>query len=630
MAKYKIYDELANVKSAYNQSVDLLEAESGGVGVIGGQRLSFSQRAKIRMIEFYSNSKYLNGQKDELGRDKPFYNIVNGVIDVENAAKDLDSKDMEVVDLDGNHSQDAFLFGKEVQVWMNFENWGKTLNDMRDVHSRYGSLLVKKHVYYDENNKKRICVQLPAWKNIWNDQVNLLGSPIVEIQWMLPSEIMKMTEWHKDQKEALIKYWKKTYPRKRRIPVYEMRGEFPRSFYKQMTDETTVMEDSTDYSYQLYYMGGEADGKLFNLYEEDDTEKVYKYLARKPKPGRAFGWGVIEEGEEAQVWTNDAVLKQFRALEYSSKVVGQSASKKLRGRNLLTEVDDGQVLEHEEGKPITTVPLVPAGGMPQFQSLIQQWYDQFEKASSAYDAQRGGQAKSHTPARLQSLQLQQSGSVFKTLRQEFGIFVSEIFNDWIMPFLAEQLTTEHILAAEFTPDELKELDNNYAIYETNKKAKEAILSGKIVSPEDYDAYMQTAKDVVAKGKGRRFLQIPKDKYKDLKAKLMFVTTGEQKDRAAILESVQNIMMMYMKNPAITQDPVLALLFKEIINMSGLGVSSIQLMAAIQEQAKQLQAQKAMMEANNANGGGGNPTGDNTPTPAAPVMAAPAGGMNARP
>lgn len=582
----KIFEELNKVKLNYNTRVNILQNADQSIGA-----LRFWQKDLIRMIEFYSSSKYLNGQKDELGRDKPFYNIINGVIDTENAAKDIDTKQIEIISMDGEHQDQAFMMNKELKIWMNQVNFGKTLNEMRDIHSRYGSLLVKKCTRIMQN-KKQVYVDMPAWKNVWNDQIDILGQPIVEIHWMTPSDVLSMKDWH-HQSEA-IKSAQQKDSNHSRVPVYEMRGWFPRSYFKEAVGKSDEIAegDHTDYSYQLYYMSGIVGQGMVSLYEEDDTEQVYKFLARKPKPGRSFGIGIPEEGEEAQVWTNDAVLKQYRALEYASKVVGQSASRKLKGRNMLTEVDDGQILEHEDNKPITTVPLVPPGGMAQFSGIISQWWDQFERASSAYNAQRGQQTLSHTPARLQMLLIQQSRAVYDNLRQDMGLLLEEIFNDWVLPSLVDGLTTEHILAAEFTSDELKELDHNYAVYQANEEATSRILSGQIVYPEDYESFIQSTKDSLAKNKSRRFLSIPKNYYQDLDAKVYVITTGEQKDKAATLDAINNIMMTYAKNPQALQDPVLALLFKEAVQMAGVGVSSLQLSTAITEQGKLAQAAQA--------------------------------------
>jgi len=393
----------------------------------------------------------------------------------------------------------------------------------------------------------------------------------------------------------------------KRIPVYEVRGEFPLAYFKEVAGKKPSVADQTKFSYQLYYFAGEYSEKPQNidtfgdsltpLYWEDDTERVYKYLARKKKSGRDFGVGVVEEGQESQVWTNDAILKQKRAMEYTSKVIAQTASKKLKGRNVLTEVDDGQILEHEPNNPISTVQLVPSGGLQQFNEVVQQWFSQFERATSAYSMQRGEVTTKNF--RLQNMALQQSSSVFHDLQEELGLFVEEIFMDWIMPFLASQLNAEHILAHEFTVEELREIDNNFATYHANEVVTRAVLSGKVATPDDYEKAKQGATQVIQQTKGQRFLSVPKDYYKKFKASITVSVTDEARNnKAMVLESLTNIMSIYVKNPNIAQDAVLMQLFMKIVELSGSGISPISIVGAVQEQAK------AQAEAAKNGGGGG--------------------------
>src|ERR1035437_8307250 len=105
-----IQQELNLIKLNYDKTIQLV---SGSASTIIGQRstapLLFSQKGQINTIEFYNNSKYLNGQLDELGREKPFFNILNAICDVENTAKDLDTKDINITSDDGNHYLESWL-----------------------------------------------------------------------------------------------------------------------------------------------------------------------------------------------------------------------------------------------------------------------------------------------------------------------------------------------------------------------------------------------------------------------------------------------------------------------------------------------------------------------------------------
>lgn len=594
----KIVSEVRIVKENYDKTINIVSG------------LYFKQKDVIRMIEFYSSSKYLGSQKDEHGHEKPFFQILNGMCDIENAAKDLDTKDVSVTCDDGNHYIESFLMTRDIYEWMKTVAFGVTLNNMRDEHTRYGSLLVKKCTETKTDpatgkQTKMLTIELPEWKNLITDQVNILGGPIIEVHFMTPSDILKKRGiWDKKGVDAVMEKAEKA-PGKR-IPVYEVRGEFPKSYFKELDQQgyQPTKKDQRAFSYQLYYFAGEIPNqtndeniavsnfseKLIPLYWEDDTERVYKYLARKKKAGRSFGVGIFEEGEEAQVWTNDIVIKQKRAMDFTTKSILQTASKKLKGRNTLTEVEDGAILEHEDNKPITAVPLLPSGGLTQYPAIIQQWFAQLERVTSAYAMQRGEVTTKNF--RLQSLALQQSSAVFKDLQEELGLFVQEIFQDWIMPYLAKQLNAEHILAHEYTPDELKEIDDSFATSAANQAAIQKFLSGKVMTAEQYAQERSNALSRIQQTKGQRFLKIPKDYYKNFNAKVTVSVTDEaRQNKALTLEALMQIMNIYVKNPQLATDPVLTQIFIKIVEISGAGISPIALVSAMQQQAK-LQAEAA--------------------------------------
>lgn len=592
---FKIIGEVNDLITNYN---------TGSLEIMNG--LYFSQSQMIRTIEFYSSSKYLLGQLDELGKEKPFYNIVNGICDVENAAVALNTADLQVTADEPEDFDKSFLITKELHNWMKEVSFERTLNELRDTRTRYGGVLAKKCMDTDEDeNKKILTIEVPEWKNLITDVLNIEDGVIIEKHYMSPAELARKKGIWDDVPEAIKLATKMRYDRNlpnqigtsKRVPIFEVRGEFPKMYFKEAEGSATTDDDLYDYSYQLYIIAGEQNGKQILLYKEDNTERVYKYLARKKKAGRALGIGVVEEGEQSQIWTNDAMQKWQRAFEYSSKVIGQSASRKLKGRNMLTEVDNGTILEHDDAKPITAVPLTPAGGFAQFELLTQQWFSQYEKASSAYAMQRGEVTTKNF--RLQSMALGQSGLVFGDLQTEMGVFVTEIFYDWILPYLSSQLNKAHILAYEFSPDELKTIDKSYSIHTANQQVMDRILSPAftlqdtpVITGDDYDKAQQEALQAIQQTKTHRFMDIPKNYYKDLEPKLTFRTSADQKNKAAMLESLTNIMTIVAHNPAVLQDPVLSQVFMRIVELSGAGISPISLMAGIQEQAKiQKDAQK---------------------------------------
>lgn len=573
---HKIVSDVQIIKENYDSPVEILEG------------LNFSQKDTIKMVEFYSNSRYLGGQKDEKGREKAFYQILNGMCDVENAAVDIDTKDINITADDKESYIDSFLLSKDIYQWIKNENFAQTLNDMKKTRTKYGALLVKKCTY-TKDGKKTLKLEVPEWKNVITDQIDIENSPIIEVHYMTPMEIMKKKEWKNT--EDILKEASKM-PGKR-IKIYEVRGEFPVSYFNEVDGRKTTSKE-TEFSYQLYILGGSVEGKnnmsqanlMKPLYWENNTEKVYKYLSRKPKSGRAFGVGVFEEGEQAQVQINDVILKQNRALEYTSKVVGQSASKKLKGRNMYNEVEDGTILEHEENKPITALNLMPTGGLGQYENIREQWYQQIERSMSAYSAQRGDTPPSGTPFRLQASVLQQSSNVFEEIQEEFGIFITQIFNDWIIPFLSSTLNKEHLLAHDFSVEELQWMDKNIAQNAANRKIKEMILNGEDITPQTEQTIIGETMTDLAGTKNTRFFKMLKDSYKDVKYKVTVNVTGEQKNKAAVMETINNILTLYISNPNLATDPVAMQLFMKLVEISGAGISPVSLQSALQQRQSQ--------------------------------------------
>jgi hypothetical protein len=106
--------------------------------------------------------------------------------------------------------------------------------------------------------------------------------------------------------------------------------------------------------------------------------------------------------------------------------------------------------------------------------------------------------------------------------------------------------------------------------------KEMILNGTPVYAEDYAKLVQETKDLLMKSKDKRFLDIPKGQYKNWKPKVTILTTGEQKNKAVILESLNNVLMTAAKAPQVLTDPTLSKVFAKILEISGSGISPMSL------------------------------------------------------
>jgi hypothetical protein len=553
-----LYKELDRLEKDYKSPIEIAD----------GLELDYPK--KLKQIEYYISSRYLNQEGDE--DEVPFHNVVNANADVSKVATDFDTKDIRVESDDGEAYDVSFVFQKEIYDWMKRTNFAKTLNDMNSVRVDYGEVLVKK-VMKVVDGKKELVIEIPEWQNLEVDASNILGRPIIENHYMTPAEFAKKSDIYENVKDVLKKA-KNQEKTDGQILVKQISGEFPVAVYKECIDEEVSEDDNFTFGRYCFYVACLGSDRIY-LYAHEDKENPYKKLCWK-KAAKRPGKGVIEEGIPAQIWINDSIQKEQKWFELASKAILQTASKRLKGRNILSEMENGTILEHDDAKPITNVPLI-ASAVPEFQAIIDKWSKQYDRSTSISDVVRGENPPSGQAFRLQALVQQQSSSTFDHRREEMGIFIVELFNDWILPHLAKKFNKAHILSSDFSAEELKALDDNYSNYHANQWVKEQVLNSKIATQEDYESMKQSHKEFISLTKEKRFLDIPKDYYRDFKPKITIVTTGEQKNKQAVLESLSNLLTLYMSNPAaVQQDPVAAQLFSLVIEKSGVGVSPITL------------------------------------------------------
>jgi len=589
--EYKISEEIKRIESDY---------ETGYINIMDG--LTFSQWRVLRMCEFYANSQYLgsntndywgrNNNKDELGRDAPFYNIVNFRVTLAKTATDLDIKDIDITSDDPLHYVKSMLLRKEAFEWMKEKDFSSFLNKMGYTRAKYGGVVVKK-----TEEKGDLKLEVVQWKNLITDQVEIIDNPIIEKHFMTYSALLKkrgvwenveeVLKENKDKKKA-SKYGVKEISN--RILVYEVTGEFPREYLLNAKDENANEDDEYEYTLQRYFIA-DVYGKSFILFADDLKESPYDYLPWETMEGRGLGRGVIEDSEEAQVWTNDAVKNEKNAMDLAGKVVLATTSKKL-GNNIL-EVDNGKMFELEDGKDIKVLNLTPAA-LGQFQNQVQKWNEQASGATSSHDALTGEQPPSGTPYSQTALLNQVASKPFDYRREEAGIFISRLFTKWVIPHLVKKLKKSHTLATDFDEMELEMIDKDFKTSRANQKVIDNALNKHFTSQEEYDALIEIEELTGSK----RFLDMPDNYFDGVETKVTVDPTGETKNKYAVLQSLSTLMADVIRsyNPntgtfGVFDNPQLSKIFSIILELSGAGVSPASLgIGKPQKPTPQIQAQ----------------------------------------
>ena len=569
--QYKIFGEVAEIKTNYETSS--LEKVSG---------LRRSQYETIKMCEYYSDSRYLGANNNQgsningQGRPVPFYNIVNYRVALAKTATDLDIKDIQIVSDNPEHQVHSMLLNREAYEWMKDSNFSLTLNKMGYTRPKYGGYLIKKCF----NDEGELDIQVVKWTNVITDQNDILGGAIIETHHMSPVEInSKQDVW--DNTIDVLKAFKKikAADRPTSIDVYEVTGEFPKCILKDAKGEEESDEDEYLYSLQRYFIA-DLDGEQFLLSSEElkgEMTDYYEYLTWEDN-GYGLGRGVIEDSEEAQVWTNDAIINESIAMALAGRIGIKTTSKKL-GNNIL-EHDHGKIYELEPNTDINSFNLAPSA-LGQYQNQIEKWRSQADNVTSSFNAVTGETPPSGTPYSQTALLNQVATKPFDYKREEWGIHLTKVFTEWVIPYLVKKIKKEHILVSEFSDTELEMIDEAFVNMNSNNDIKEAILRGETPTPEDQPAVMAKYEKHIKKQGKKRFIEVPDDFFKDVEAKVTVITTGEQKNKAVILQSLSSIMATVIQsfNPTtgefgVLKDPTLSKIFNQILELSNAGLSPV--------------------------------------------------------
>lgn len=563
----KLIDEVKYFEQRYTE---------GGVQLYEG--LTYKTRDIIKTADFYTLSRYLTGQKDDLQRDKPFYNVVNFRVTLAKTATEFDTKDVVATSDVPTEWVQTMLLNREVNKWMKRTRFSRFLNKYAYIRPKYGGVLYKKTMQ-EIDKKQEVVVEVCDWRNTYVDGVDIIGSPIIEKHYMSPLDFYnKKGTWeHVDEALELFEEKREKYgddEAPTRLEVWEITGVLSDNAWREAHDEEEMDED--EYSLQKHFILVDDDKELI-MYSTKPKELGYRYLAWEEVPGRGLGRGIIEESEEGQVWVNDLILKQKNTMDLAGKVTVVTDADNVPSNVL--EVDDGKIFKLEEGRSMNKLELAPAA-LGNFQNIVEQWNAQLDKATSTFDANTGETMPSGTPYSQTALLNQVAQRPFAFRQEEAGIDLEEMLNEWIVPHIIKQLYKGHILASDFTDDELTVLDESFGNKMAREAAKTLLLSGQMFEGEDLDTIRSQAIERAKKNGTKRYVEIPDGFFDGWQGKVTFNMTNEQENKQVVMQSLNNIMQTVAQtyNPqtgefSILENPVLSKLFGVIVDKAGIdGVS----------------------------------------------------------
>ena len=535
-----------------------------------GKYVEHSMYETIETILAYLNSKHTSGLYDSQNREKPFFNICTAIRNIWYRATDLDRKNLRIKATKATYQEwlKAFWATAELKEWMRRERFGVFLNDWGRTLADYGTAVVK----FVEQKGKLVPTVVP-WNRLIVDAVEFGPNPKIEVLYLTASQLRQNELYDQDMVEKLIetRSARETAGKQKQdnkadyIKLYEIHGELPLSYL------TGKEKDEKEYRQQMHvvsFVAAKEKGKFndFSLYKgKEKNPHMITYLIKED--GRTLGIGAVESAFESQWMTNHTAREIKNHLDIASKLVFQTSDGTFVGRNVLTSVEQGDIMVHKPNEPLTQINN-GSHDITSLQNFSQQWQMLAKEITSTPEAIRGDTMPSGTAWRQVEALQTESHSLFEIMRESKGLHVEDMLREYVIPYLKKEIKKKHSIVAELDKESADMIDEQYINAMVKEQLDAIEARGEFVDPVQVQAEMESARQKLRKLGGLREQKMTEDLYQDYEWEVEFDITDESTDKDAILTTLNTVFTAIASNPLILQDPNAKMLFNRILEEVG--------------------------------------------------------------
>jgi hypothetical protein len=495
---------------------------------------------------------------------------------------DFDTKDFDINILNGEHLAESILAKAELRMFFKQTNHGAKINDIIEQFVDEGNIVVRKvdsGEIYEPVDLKNI---MPL------DQTakNLERTDVIEKQIMNQTELRKMTEWKNIDKVITSCNLAKTDE----TPYYEIFLRFgditlnELNYIKSELDGTEYQENKDDkqkYIPAQVIMARAKSGKKelklneskgFILFAEGLQKEVIKINSRlkidKYKPyaeahfgpykGRWLREGYREVGKTFQNRGNELGNQIRTGMLLSTKLILWSSDDTIGGKNILKNIEDGQIIKTESLNILNNAEKNLA-------LYANEWNRNLEMARSAlkaFEVATGESLPSTTSATAIAVQDKRVGKYFDFKSEKLGLFFKEVFNRWVLNELLEDINAEHYLEITGDPSYVDTF-------------LQAVVQGWYVNnlfkigphTNEQADMIKKMKLEELKKKPKFSIKVEKEYFKNIDLYIDINITGEGISKQ---NKVSNglALLNYIVNPAIMNDPKAKKIVIEVANELG--------------------------------------------------------------
>lgn len=557
-----------------------------GTGTVMSKYVTSDLYEDVNKTYAYLNSKHISGETDSQGREKPFFNIVVAARNIYYRATDIDRKNIEIKATKSSDVVSAFMATVLLQDWMRKENFGAFLNDWGLDLAGFNSSVVK----FVEQDGELHSMVVP-WSRLIVDPINFDSNPKIELLELTEAQLYQRN-YDKDMVEKLCDAVKareladgtKQDNKSNYIKLYEIHGLFPLSYL------TGKDKDEDEYVQQMHvvsFVASKEKGQFddFTLASGREEQDPYMLTSLLPATDGSISLdGSVKSLFEAQWMMNHTVKSIKDQLDIASKLIFQTSDGNFVGRNVLSAIEQGDILIHKINEPLTQVNNTSHDISAQ-QSFQQMWKGLSNEITGVSESMMGNIAPSGTAWRQVEALLQESHSLFELMTENKGLYIEAMLRKFVIPFLKKKIdTTDEVtgileahniskIDAMYIPQEAKRRFNAEAVEKVIKAIETDDLTQ---APQPYDAQSAEAsvrEDLAPLGNQRFFKPSDaddktwKEALKDLEWELEVNITGEAVDKQTVLTTLSTALQAIV-NPAYANNPQAQLVVGKIMSATG--------------------------------------------------------------
>lgn len=552
-----IYSYVITEENSYAKPINLVDG------------WSWNMKDHIRRSFLYKNSQFYEHNDDR--KKRPFKNIIRPILNIHYRTEGFDVKDIELYVDDVKNYHKSFLVKKYHDTWARENDIDTFIDEVVESYVDYGAVLVK-----NVNGVRPEVVDLQTIA--FCDQTDMLSGAFAIKHFYSPDQLREMSNvgWGDKRNnatidiETLISLSENTKATdngdnqtpSKYIEIYEVHGTLHEKYLGEKGDK--YVQQVQIIGYYKDQTGNKAGVTLFAKREK----LPFKLLLRDKVFGRACGFGAIEELFEPQKWTNFNEINIIEMLTSASKTLYKTTDPAFKTRNNLSNKENGDVLVLAEGKDIGQMDTSPRN-LAVFNNAVVEWNTHAQVIGAAGDTLQGQSPSSGTPFKLQELITNEAKGLHIYRQGKIATFMDEIYRDWILPYIAKELTKDQSFLAELSAEEFQEIYDRVITNRMNNWRIEETLNGIVHTEQEVqEKKMELQKQMTQSGR-KQFIEWTAEDFKDIPIKVKTNIMNKQKDLSMLTDKVVNLIRQFIATPQIRQDPHMNKLLNVVLESSGL-------------------------------------------------------------